>query len=229
MKKLEKLLKPLLVTAAFFLCTGFFGGSDYNFKSSKTEGVGPLKVNLPYVKYEKYFGYVDTNVKPEGKYKDKDAYYLYLWVPAAIDELGVSMVSPAIDKPGKKDFVHSVFKKGMKKDKKAFFDTYLVLDKLDISDTKKIVNGGKVIKTLKTNDDSSELPKNPGGKKYNSILRHESKVSSPTESLVRGVYRISFTSFRGKVNGSYMATIGSNIPGIKVANSLEKLSKLVNK
>jgi len=229
MKKLEKLSKPLLVTAAFFLCTGFFGGSDYNFKSSKTEGVGPLKVNLPYVKYEKYFGYVDTNVKPEGKYKDKDAYYLYLWVPAAIDELGVSMVSPAKDKPGKKDFVHPVFKKGMKKDKKAFFDTYLVLDKLDISDPKKIVNGGKVIKTLKTNDDSSELPKNPGGKKYNSILRHQSKVSSPTESLVRGVYRISFTSFRGKVNGSYMATIGSNIPGIKVANSLDKLSKLVNK
>ncbi|WP_052380215.1 MULTISPECIES: LipL32 family surface lipoprotein [unclassified Pseudoalteromonas] len=225
MKKYKNLL---LAGATFALCTGFFGGDDYNFKSSKSEGIGSFKVNLPYVKYEKYFGYVDTNIKPDGEYKNKDAYYLYLWVPAAIDELGVSMVSPAKDKPGKKDFVHSIFKKSMKKDKKAYFDTYLVLDKLDISDPKKIKNGGKVVKTLKTNDDSSELPKNPGGNKYNSILRHESKISSPTESLVRGVYRVSFTSFRGKVNGSYMATIGSNIPGVKVASSLEKLNKLVN-
>ncbi|WP_245763918.1 LipL32 family surface lipoprotein [Pseudoalteromonas denitrificans] len=225
-----KLMKTmLLVTTSFFLCTGFFGDDDYNFKSSKSQGVGPLKVDLPYVKYEKYFGYVDTSVKPEGKYKDKDAYYLYMWVPAAIDELGVSMVSPAKDKPGKKDFVHSFFKKGMKKDKKAYFDTYLVLDKLDIIDPKKIDKGGKVVKTLKTNDDSSELPKNPGGRKYNSVLRHESEINSPTKALVRGVYRISFTSFRGKVNGSYMATIGSNIPGIKVASSLTKLNELVNK
>jgi len=219
----------LLASATFILCTGFFGGDDYNFKSSKSEGIGSFKVSLPYVKYEKYFGYVDTSVKPDGKYKDKDAYYLYLWVPAAIDELGVSMVSPTKDKPGKKDFVHSLFKKGMKKNKKAYFDTYLVLDKLDITDPKKIIKGGKVVKTLKTNDDSSELPKNPGGKKYNSILRHESQISSPTKALVRGVYRVSFTSFRGKVNGSYMATIGSNIPGIKVASSLSALSKLVNK
>ncbi len=226
MKNLQKLL---LVCTTFFLCTGFFGDDDNNFKSSKSKGYGPMKVSLPYLNYTKYYGYVDTSVKPEGKYKDKDAYYLYVWVPAAVDELGVSLVSPATGKPGKKDFVHDFYKKGMKKDKKAYFDTYLVLDRLKVTDAKKIKDGGKVLQTLTYNDDSSELPKNPGGRHYNSVLRHESKLGSPTKALVRGLYRISFTSFRGKVNGSYMATLGSNIPGIKVANTLAGLQKLVNK
>lgn len=224
---MRKTQRILIVCLAFFLCTGFFGKGDNNLKSSQSKGVGPLKVRLPYLNYSKYFGYVDTSVKPEGKYKDKDAYYLYVWVPAAIDELGVSMVSPAKGKPGKKDFVHELFKKGMKKDKKAYFDTYLVLDRLDVTDAAKIKDGGKVLQTLKYNDDSSELKKNPGGRKYNSLLRHQTELGSPTKALVRGVYRVSFTSFRGKVNGSYMATIGSNVPGIKIANSLEKLQSLV--
>ena len=60
MKKYKNLL---LAGATFALCTGFFGGDGYNLKSSKSEGIGSFKVNLPYVKYEKYFGYVDTNVK----------------------------------------------------------------------------------------------------------------------------------------------------------------------
>lgn len=226
---MKKVSKILLACAAFSLCSGFLGSDDYNLNSSKSKGFGPMKVSLPYLNYSKYYGYVDTSVKPEGKYKDKDAYYLYVWVPAAIDELGVSMVSPATGKPSKDNFVHSFYKKGMKKDKKAFFDTYLVLDRMKLADAKKIKDGAKVLQTLTTNDDSKELDKNPSGRKYNSLLRHESQVSSPTKALVRGLYRISFTSFRGKVNGSYMATIGSNVPGIKVASSLDELHQLVNK
>lgn len=225
---MKKLSKVLLVCTSFVLCTGFLGDDDYNLKSSKSKGFGPMKVSLPYVNYNKYYGYVDKGAKPEGKYQNKDAYYLYVWVPAAIDELGISMVSPATGKPGKDDFKHGYFDKGMKKDKKAFFDTYLVLDRMDVTDKKKIKSGGKVLQTLQTNDDSGELPKNPGGRKYNSLLRHESQVGSPTKALVRGLYRITFTSFRGEVSGSYMATLGSNIPGIKIAASLAELDKMVN-
>lgn len=217
-----------LAALAFFLCTGFMGGNA--LKSSKEKTVAGVSAKLPYAKYAKYYGYVDASVKPEGKYKGKDAYYLYVWVPGAIDEIGVSMVSPAKGKPKKKkDFVHTAFKAGMKKDKKAYFDTYLVLDRLKIVDPKKIKDGGKVLQQLTYNDDSRELGKNPGGSHYNSLMRHVSEVGSPTKALVRGVYRISFTSFRGKVNGSYTATVGSNIPGIKMAASLEELHALVNK
>jgi uncharacterized protein YpmB len=227
-----KLLKSLLIIIiALTFATGFgFGGSSNKLKSSRTEGIGPLQVQIPYLNYTNYYGYVSKDVKPEGKYKNKDAYYLYVWIPAAIDEIGVSMVSPAKGKPKKKkDFVHSKYKSGMKKDKKAFFDTYLVLDRMDVIEASKIKSANKSIQKLTHNDDSSEMGKNPSGRKYNSVMRHKSVLSSPTKALVRGLYRITFTSFRGSVQGSYKSSIGSNIPGIKIAASLEELHKIVNK
>ncbi|MFT7558426.1 MAG: hypothetical protein ACI93R_000320 [Flavobacteriales bacterium] len=224
-----KLLKVIGLSAiAFTLTTGFsVGGND--LKSSKKIKKGPVEISAPYAKYTKYYGYVDKNVTPEGKYQNKDAYYLYVWVPAAADEIGLSMISPAKGKAGKKDFKHSNFSVGMKADKKAYFDTYLVLDRMSLTDPAKIKDASKVLDTLAKNDDSSELPKNPGGSKYNSLLRHESQLGNPTKAIVRGLYRITFTSFRGSVQGSYLATIGTNIPGIKVAASLEELHAIVNK
>ena len=53
-------------------------------------------------------------------------------------------------------------------------------------------------------------------------------MNNPSEALVRGVYRISFTSFRSNVEGSFEATIGTNVPGVKIAASLEELHELVN-
>nr|WP_232011707.1 LipL32 family surface lipoprotein [Moritella yayanosii] len=62
---------------------------------------------------------------------------------------------------------------------------------------------------------------NPSGSSYNSLLRQVSEVSSPTKALVRGVYRISFTSFRSAIEGSFEATIDTNVPGVNIAASLE--------
>ncbi len=212
----------------FVFCTGFGLGGN-KLTSSKKIRKGPIEVSAPYAKYSKYFGYVDSSVKPDGQYKSKDAYYLYVWVPAAADEIGISMVSPAKGKPKKKDFYHDKFKAGMKKDKKAFFDTYIVLDRMNVVDAKKIKNGGSVLATLQYDDDSRELPKNPSGRYYNSLLRHVSEVRSPTKAIVRGLYRISFTSFRGNVSGSYLATVGTNVPGILIADNLADLHALANK
>ena len=197
-----------------------------HLKSSISEGVGALKARLPYTEYVNYFGYVDKNVKPQGKYKNKDAYYLYAWVPAAIDEIGISMISPAFGTPASGDFVDANFEKNGIDDK--FFDTYIALERMDIIDNTKIAQGGRAIQTLAQNDDSSELPKNPSGASYNSLLRETSSINNPQDALVRGVYRITFTSFRSSVEGSYEATIGTNIPGVKIAASLEELDTLVN-
>ncbi len=212
----------------FVFCTGFGLGGE-KLKSSKKIRKGPVEVRAPYAKYSKYFGYVDSSVKPDGKYKNKDAYYLYVWVPAAADEIGITMVSPAKGKPKKKDFAHDKFKAGMKKDKKAFFDTYIVLDRMNVVDSKKIKGGGSVLATLQYNDDTRELSKNPSGSYYNSLLRHVSQVSSPTKAIVRGLYRISFTSFRGRVSGSYIATVGTNVPGILISDNLKDLHAMANK
>jgi len=196
--------------------------------SNSTNLAGFYEVKAPYTSYTNYFGYTEQGTAPQGKYKGKGAYYLYVWVPAVIDEIGVSMVSPAPEAPSEGDFVSDLYKEVAAENTDKFFDTYLVLDRLAIADSAKIKNGGKVLQTLKYNDDSHELEANPSGSHYNSLLRHVSDASNPMKALVRGVYRISFTSFRGAVEGSYEATVGTNIPGVKIAPSLEALHELVN-
>ncbi|KZN28963.1 LipL32 family surface lipoprotein [Pseudoalteromonas luteoviolacea] len=220
--------KVLAVLSLSTLTACMSTSSGPYLKSSISQGVGPLEVRAPYANYVNYYGYVDASVKPEGKYKGKDTYYLYAWVPAAVDEIGISMQSPVETKPTDKDFVHNNFAPGMEKDKAKFFDTYIVFDRMNIIDSGKIAQGGKVLQPLGYNDDTRELPANPSGSYYNSLLRQTTNLNNPTESLVRGVYRISFTSFRSQVEGSFEATIGTNVPGVKIAASLEELHQLVN-
>jgi len=210
---------------SFALLLSSCGGG---LKSSNMEGFGPFTARAPYVSTVDYFGYVSPAVQPDGEHKGKDAYYLYFWVPAIIDEVGVSMYSPANEEPEEGDFKHTVYDTEIKKDSKAFFDTYIALEKMAIFSPDSIKDGGSVMSLLTTNDDSSEMDENPSGRSYNSLLRHESTVSDPLKALVRGVYRISFTSFRGDVKGSYVATVGTNIPGVVVASSLAELHEKVN-
>jgi predicted small secreted protein len=201
----------------------------YTLKSSNSKTVMGKTVNAPYANVVNYFGYVAPEVKPAGNYKGKDAYYLYVWVPAVIDELGVSMYSPVDAKPGSGDFVHPAFESNFKKDPNAFFDTFLALDRMVILDAAKIKDGASAaVMPLGTNDDTSEIPANPAGRQYNSLLRAISDTKSPTKALVRSVYRITFTSFRGNVKGSYLVQVGTNVPGVKIAASLDELHKIVN-
>lgn len=223
-----KFVKRLSLFALLAVASAGFVSCGGGLKSSIRKGFGPLSMRVPYAKYVNYYGYVSSDIQPDGKYKGKDAYYLYFWVPAVIDEVGVSMYSPADKKPGSSDFKHPKYDAGIAKDAKAYFDTYLALERMDIIDPAKIKSGGKAISLLETNDDSGELPANPGGSRYNSLLRHKSQAGDPLKALVRGVYRITFTSFRGKVAGSYIATVGTNVPGVKIASSLEELHKIVN-
>ena len=222
------LKKALFAASSALALTACMSGTGPALKSSVTQGVAGVEARLPYANYTNYFGYVDASVKPEGKYKNKDAYYLYAWVPAAVDEIGVSMVSPATSTPSDSDFVNVNYTNNFENDSKTYFDTYIVLDRMDIIDPAKIKNGGKSLQTLTYNDDSSELPQNPGGQSYNSLLRQTSDINNPTKALVRGVYRISFTSFRSAIEGSFEATVGTNVPGVKIAASLDELHKLVN-
>ncbi|CAM3239867.1 LipL32 family surface lipoprotein [Moritella viscosa] len=218
-------LLPLL---AIITLTGCMSTGPH-LKSSNKEGIAGMEMRAPYINYTNYFGYVDDSVTPDGKIKGKPAYYLYAWVPAVIDEIGVSMISPAEATPAEGDFVQSTFEASLQSAPNKFFDTYITLDRLNIVDKAKINKGGKVLQALNYNDDTSELPANPSGSSYNSLLRQVSEVSSPTKALVRGVYRISFTSFRSAIEGSFEATIGTNVPGVKIAASLEELHELVNK
>ena len=220
--------KAALVLAASTSLTACMGLGPALVSSNSTSIAGVFEVSAPYTSYTSYFGYIERGAKPQGTHKGKGAYYLYVWVPAVIDEIGVSMVSPATNTPSESDYQSVKFTELGEANPDKFFDTYIALDRLAIIDNLKIKDGGKSLITLTQNDDSHELEANPRGVHYNSLLRHVSVVSNPMKALTRGVYRIAYASFRGSVEGSFEATVGTNIPGVKIAPTLEQLHELVN-
>lgn len=215
----------ILVLSLLMITQTAFAGSE--LKSSIVKGFGPVKAAVPYLNTVNYFGYIAKDTKPDGKFKGKDAFYIYVWVPVIIDEIGISMYSPADMEPAKGDFKHPLFDKDMARDPKRFFDTFIALERMAIIEPEKIKDGGKPFSMLAENDDSGEMHPLPSGSKYNSLLRHVSTPKDPLKALVRGVYRITFTSFRGNVEGSFIATVGTNIPGVIIAPTLQDLHKLV--
>jgi hypothetical protein len=238
MKKLKQAL--LIVSTAFITQTALAdfslnkltaGDGLPTLTSSNKTGFGFASVRAPYLENINYFGYVSKNAKADAVIKGKNAFFLYVWVPAAADEIGVRMISPVGDlaSPEKGDFVHPNFKKANKADPDQWFDTWLRVERMDIVDPASIKKGGKPLNVLDEDDDGDDTYEEERHSKYNSLLRIKTELRSPTKALVRGLYRITLTTYKkGDVAGSFVTTIGSNIPGIKVAESPEKLHKLVN-
>lgn len=221
------LLKKMAIVAVMSAFTVTSCSTPQFYRIDSDNKVGTMRT--PYAYIVNYYGYVSPEVKPQGKYKKKDAYYLYLWIPVALDEIGVAMYSPCDIKPSKGDLVNSAFDVNFNKDPKVFFDTYLSLDRMIILDPAKIKAGSNAtIMPLDVNDDTSEIPANPSGSSNNSLIRIKNDVNNPAKGLVKSVYRITFTSFRGEVKGSYLCQVGTNVPGVKIADSLEELGKIVN-
>jgi hypothetical protein len=180
-------------------------------------------VQAPYAHYTEYYGYVDPDGEPDGTYDGKDAHYLYVWVPAAADEIGVSMKSPAGSEPKDGDLVQPNYEEGMEENPDAWFDTYLAFERMKATSPSDISPDAGVRMKLEEDDDSSEMPANPEGNTYNSLLR----VQSSDTPLARGLYRITFTSYRGEVKGNFIANLGTNVPGVKIAASAETLKEMV--
>lgn len=63
-------------------------------------------------------------------------------------------------------------------------------------------------------------------------MRISSDVSNPLKSLVVGLYRIGFTTYKiGEVKGGFLAQVGApvKLPGVGIASNLEDLVKQVKK
>ena len=142
------------------------------------------------------------------------------------------MISPAVTVKSKnitesKDYIEN-------KDSSDYFDTYITLERSDIF-LKDDISAESVANaswyTLARNDDSSEMPKNPGGRSYNSLLRYESDINDPLSALSVGLYRIGFTTYKtGEVSGTFLAQVGSPIklPGVGIAKTIEELEVQIN-
>jgi len=195
------------------------------------------EIRVPYTDLITYYGYVKPGSTPDEVKDGKKYYYLYLWIPAAAPEIGVRMASPVPEKmvePGKEDIVSPDYTANMG-DTKNYFDTWISLERAGgVNSTADIAEKAKSAKWSRydQNDDSGEMPAQPSGSMYNSLMRVTSDISNPVKALVTGLYRVGFTTYKtGEVQGSFIAQIGAPIklPGVAIAKTIDDLLKTVNK
>lgn len=194
------------------------------------------EIRVPYTDMINYFGYIKPGAAPDEVKNGKKMYYLYVWVPVAAPEIGIRMISPAPEgeKPAETDYVSASYTANAA-DTKSFFDTWITFERAEgIFKLEDVASKAKSAKwtTIETNDDSSEMPAQPSGSKYNSLMRITSDTSNPTKSIVMGLYRIGFTTYKtGEVQGSFLAQIGAPIklPGVAVAVKPEELAAAAKK
>ena len=198
------------------------------FGSSIEKKIGPKTVKVPYTDVVSYLGH--ASVGSEDEVRDgKKFYYIYLWVPAVAPELGVRMMSP-VGKTKVKNATKSADYEA-NASSKDYFDTYITLERSDIISKDAIsTEAAKSANwtTLASNDDSSEMPKQPSGSSYNSLLRYKSVASDPLKALTVGLYRIGFTTYKtGEVKGTFLAEVAApvKLPGVVLAKTIEELKK----
>ena len=220
-----KSIKNISLLFIFLFAIGSINAQKLGaFESSVKKRIGPIKKRVPYLDVISYLGHASPGTENEVK-DGKKFYYIYLWIPAVTQELGLRMMSPAGDAKTENPIVGTGYEEN--KDSKDFFDTYITLERSNIFTQDGIADSASATWTqLAKNDDSGDMPKQPSGKKYNSLLRYESQAGNPLKALTKGLYRIGFTSFKkGEVNGTFLAQIGSPIklPGVVMSNTIEGL------
>lgn len=231
---MKKTISVLTVAALSVICSGTINAQDLDkFKADLgKKSVMGKEVRIPYTDLITYYGYVKPGSKPDEERGGKKYYYLYVWIPAVAPEIGVRMVSPvpAKMKPEETDFKAADYDAN-KEDTKNYFDTWISFEKAEgITSIADVATKGKTAKwnSIDSNDDSGEMPAQPSGSKYNSLMRITSEVSNPLKALTIGLYRIGFTTYKtGEVQGSFAAQLGSpvKLPGTKVAPTLDLLAK----
>lgn len=224
------MLQKLTISTLVLLFVSFssFSQKLSKFGSSVEKKMGPKTIQVPYTDVVSYAGYAMPDNEDEVK-DGKKFYYIYVWVPAIAPELGIRMMSPAKDLKIKNLIEGSAY--GEHKSDDDFFDTYITLERSDIVSKDKIsVDAAKSANWVKlaSNDDSSEMPKQPSGSSYNSLLRYKSVAGDPTKALTVGLYRIGFTTYKtGEVKGTFLAEVAAPIklPGVAVAKTIEELKE----
>lgn len=213
------------------MVSGCAGGlPTFGADIGKTSAAG-MDARIPYQDVISYFGYVAPGKAPDEVREGKNMYYLYVWIPAVAPEIGVRMVSPVkgMAKPGETDFVAADY--AANAESADFFDTWVRIERCTLA-----INPEDITKpcagwtTYGENDDSSELPAQPSGNKYNSVLRVATDTSNPLKALVRGMYRIVFTTYKvGEVKGTFLAQVGApvKLPGVAIAPNPDELAKRV--
>ena len=228
-------MKTISAVVAAVVMSGCATGGLGSFGADMGKQSSPMgDVRVPYTDTITYYGYVAPGGKPDEVSNGKNMFYLYLWVPAVAPEIGIRMASPVKPfglKPEEKDFVASDFTANA--ESADYFDTWVRFERcLAAINPEDITKPCEKWVTFDQNDDSGELPAQPSGSKYNSVLRITSTPSDPLKALLRGMYRIGFTTFKvGDVKGTFVAQVGApvKLPGTAIARNPTDLAAAVAK
>lgn len=190
--------------------------------------IGPKTVRIPYMDVTSYWGFMEPGVAADEVVDNKKLYYLYVWIPIAAPEIGVRMMSPIPKKPKPEegDIITESFTKNQG-DKDTYFDTWVSFEKaIGVVSKEGLVEKAKnaTWRRLAYDDDSYEMPAQPTGSHYNSLVRVKTDIKDPARALVIGLYRIGFTTWKtGEVKGSFLAQLGAPIklPGVIISPTVE--------
>lgn len=184
----------------------------------------------PYQEVASYYGYVAPGTQPDETRQNRKTYYVYVWLPSGVPELGVRVVSPTKDLPQAEGQMFRQTDYTGNADGKEFFDPAVLLERCTtINNPREIGQTCAAWARLGENDDSNELPDQPSGRKTNALLRVTSNNADANHALMRGLYRVGLSDAkRGEVNGTYLLQLGTpvQLSGIAIGRTLDEVRQL---
>ena len=224
MKNIFLLFIPVLLLASVSFAQRLAPFTMSRFAAGGESGVAyPLQ--------KKFYGKLPTDTIPSYKRGDTAFYFVYLWLPVPVKELGLQLISPvpqlASAWPG--DYEAEDYHDSLKASGK-YFDPQLLLERvLNINSPEEIfVKGNKAAwRLLGRNDNSNEAPAQPSMKKNNSLLRI-GVTEKDTARVPAGLYCVTIASADNKKpEGTFVLQVGVTeiIPRLKIFRRSDELAE----
>ncbi len=184
----------------------------------------PDAAQQPYEMVLSLYDYIEPGSEPDEVVDGKPFYYVYLWLPRAVPELGVRAIAPVRNyaTPESGDVTTPAWEAGQD-DFDTESDIFITYERADIYSEGDIPNADSVPwRRVAWNDDSEEVIAHPSGENLNALLR----VTDGSELTV-GLVRIGITDYKNEeFAGTYLVQVGirdKNLERAILARSHEEL------
>ena len=199
------------------------------FAMSKFAAGGQKGIAYPMQK--SFFAKLPTDTIPSYIRGDTTFYFIYLWLPERVKELGLQLVSPVPQNASanKGDYQVEDYHDSLKKARNYFDPLLIAVRVLNINSPEEIfIKGNNIsLRLMGRNDNSPEAVAQPSMMKKNSLLRI-GVSESDTAYAPAGLYTISFASTDNKKpEGTFVLQVGVTevVPGLKLFRRQDELTE----
>jgi hypothetical protein len=217
----------LLTLFLFCIYSSLYSQRLDRFAMSKFAAGGQRGVAYPLQK--SFFAKLPSDTIPSYTKNDTTFYFIYLWLPDSVKELGMQLISPVpqFASARKGDYEAEDYHDSLKAYGK-YFDPVLIVEHVrNIYSPAEIFTKMRNGKLVGRNDNSQEAPSQPTMMKKNSLLRLGVSATD-TAYVPKGLYIISITSADNKKpEGIFVLQVGVTevIPGLKLFRRQDELSE----